>query len=123
MKRSAPLVRKTALRRTSALTTARRRELTARTPQQERRARFERELAAAKVTVRQRSQGRCEYDGTDCENRAVHVHHKLQGRTHPRCNEPDFLLDLCAQHHAQIHAEPAVSYSQGWLLRDSEVPR
>lgn len=90
------------------------------------RASWDRALAAARPIVEARSGGRCEYDGDHCENRAVHVHHKLNGSSghaHPRCNDPEFLLHLCGRHHDQIHAEPEVSYSQGWLLRFEDVPR
>ena len=91
-------------------------------PQRSKRAQWEREFAAAKKQVRERSGGRCEYDGDDCDQAATECHHKLP-RSHPRANDPDFLLDLCRYHHHDvIHANPRKSYLQGWLLHWEDVP-
>lgn len=126
MKRSAPLVRKTALRRVTPLTTARQKARAERTPQQQRRAAWEAAFAAAKVVVRRRSGGRCEYPGDDCEQAADEFHHKLagsKGHAHPRCNDPDFILHVCSHHHHEvIHKYPERAYLMGTLLRYEEVP-
>ena len=93
-----------------------------RTPQRQRRLDWERDYRDAKVVVKARSGGRCEFP--DCISRSgAGAHHKLQGRVHPRCNEPEFLMDVCPKHHDHIHAHPEESYERGWLLHDWDVPR
>ena len=98
-----------------------------RTPQQERRALWERDYDAAKLIVKARSGGRCEYvdDGVRCISPAAPgAHHKLQSRNHPKCNDPENLVDLCRHHHIDvIHMYPDNAYKLGWLLHDWDVPR
>ena len=89
--------------------------------QKQRRAKWEREYHASREEVRTRSAGRCEMP--DCISLATSCHHKLMGRTHPRCNEPEFLMNVCDLHHALIHGHPEISYEAGWLLHDWDVPR
>lgn len=91
-------------------------------PQQQRRARWETEFRKAKARVRVRSGGRCEYSGAPCTNAAAETHHRLD-RSHPRTNEPEFLLDLCSAHHRTVHAYPEISYAEGWLLSFDSVPK
>ena len=89
--------------------------------QKQRRAKWEREYHASREEVRTRSAGRCEMP--DCISLATSCHHKLMGRTHPRCNEPEFLMNVCDLHHALIHGHTEISYEHGWLLHDWDVPR
>lgn len=56
----------------------------------------------------------CEYP--DCGRRATERHHKLrrsQGGTDDKGNT----MDCCSIHHSEIHANPARSYENGWLIR------
>jgi hypothetical protein len=63
-----------------------------------------------------RSEGWCEIDHPLCDGHARHMHHILlrsQGGAHEACN----LLHVCGQGHLYIHANPSLSYEQGWLQR------
>lgn len=91
-------------------------------PQQQRRADWLTAFRKAKRIVRVRSGGRCEYSGAPCTNAAAETHHRLD-RSHPRTNEPEFLLDLCSEHHRTVHAYPEISYAEGWLLSFDSVPK
>ena len=91
-----------------------------RTPQQERRTLWNRAFEQAKVIVRARSGGRCERCRTAI---ATAFHHKLMGRTHPRCNEPEHIAHVCLLCHTEIHGHPAQAHEAGWLLHDWDVPR
>ena len=79
---------------------------------------YEEALALARVVLRQRSRGRCEYtevDGRRCMGRFQHAHHRLprvQGGGNDLCN----LLALCWRHHSYVHEHPAESYERGLLL-------
>lgn len=63
--------------------------------------------------VRERSADVCEVCGAA---RAVLLHHKLR-RSQGGSHSADNLLHLCDWCHADIHANPAVSYVRGWLIR------
>ena len=88
------------------------------TSQQARRAAWEREYQTARVAVLERCCGVCERCG---EARAEHVHHKLR-RLHSRANELGFLAALCEPCHTTVHANPADSYADGWLIHYDSVP-
>jgi hypothetical protein len=71
---------------------------------------------AVREEVAARSGGWCEIDHPLCGGPARHMHHILmrsQGGKHNAGN----LLHVCAQGHAFIHANPSLSYEQGWLQR------
>ena len=63
-----------------------------------------------------RSGGWCEIDHDNCSLRATQMHHILR-RSQGGKNEADNLLHLCLNGHSYIHANPALSYEQGWLKR------
>lgn len=89
------------------------------TPQRKRRRLWEAEYAAARVEVMARARGGCEFPG--CDQRATQVHHRVK-RSHPSANHPTYLMALCDPHHDRVHANPAESYENGWLLHYEEVP-
>lgn len=63
--------------------------------------------------VRLRSRGVCEFGA--CHARAVHLHHKRrrsQGGEDTAAN----LADLCAEHHAWVHANVAAAVELGLLI-------
>jgi len=74
-------------------------------------------LAASKRIVRERSGGRCEagpFAPEVCTGTADHVHHIIP-RSAGRDDSPSNLLDLCAAHHAWVHAHPAEARLAGLL--------
>jgi hypothetical protein len=73
-----------------------------------------------KAAVRRRSRGICEIRHDGCTGRASHFHHrKLRGHgDHSEAN----CLHLCAVGHAEVHADPAVSYLLGWLVHSWDDP-
>lgn len=79
---------------------------------------FERELAAMRRVVKQRSEGMCEYPG--CPLVASVVHHRKR-RSQGGTNELVNLMHLCRADHIIIHSNPARSYGQGHLLRSWEL--
>ena len=69
-----------------------------------------------RAEVLERSQGLCEIPHGPHIHRADHLHHRRlrsQGGEHT----PENLLHVCHDIHAYIHANPALSYEQGWLRR------
>lgn len=108
MKRSAPLTRRTGLKRSSTL---KRSQMRRKPPPPG----FSEETKAA---VRRRSGNVCELSG--CSERAVHFHHRKLRRfgDHRDVN----CLHLCLWHHEAIHANPGKSYLLGWLVRSTLDP-
>jgi 5-methylcytosine-specific restriction endonuclease McrA len=79
----------------------------------ERRDRFDAELDAITPALTARSRGRCEI----CRvSDAVVRHHRLR-RSQGGVNELWCLLHLCNACHLMVHAQPALSYDRGWLIR------
>jgi hypothetical protein len=75
--------------------------------------------ASVRDEVAGRSGGWCEINHPLCDGNARHMHHVLlraQGGKHEASN----LLHVCAQGHAFIHANPSLSYEQGWLQRSGK---
>ena len=71
------------------------------------------EYNQAKADVRVRSGGRCEIvAGTFCTGVAHDPHHRFPHGSDTAVN----LLDTCRPCHDWVHAHPAVSYDNGWLL-------
>lgn len=58
----------------------------------------------------------CEAGSRVCVGRADHNHHKRM-RSQGGGDELSNLLTVCAPCHRYIHAHPAESYKNGWLLR------
>ena len=81
--------------------------------QKSRRNLFLRDFEEAKVIVRQRSRGWCEFD---CDRYAVVFHHKA-GRKVPGANHPDRIVHLCDGHHRWAHANPGEAYEAGLMER------
>lgn len=71
------------------------------------------ELRKARMAVYERSGGDCEAQTVDCTGRGQHVHHMKGRSTH----DPALLLHVCLMCHNRIHAHPAESYEQGWMVR------
>lgn len=91
-------------------------EARTRTPQQERRAAWEAEFRSARKQVIERADGRCERCGwMPVLWSSLHVHHKA-GRRLPDANRLDLLAALCPPCHEHVHAHPAESYTDGWLI-------
>ena len=75
--------------------------------------------ASVRAEVVRRSGGFCEIDHADCTNIAVHMHHRrlrAQGGRHEAAN----LLHLCGEAHRMVHANPTLSYEQGWMIRSGQ---
>ena len=96
-----------------------------RTPQQDRRVKWQREYAQARGEILV-TRPRCERRADGCTERPTEVHHKA-GRRHPDANAHRNLAALCASCHRHIHANPTESYEHGWLLHyeqaAGDVPR
>lgn len=58
----------------------------------------------------------CELQIADCYGRAAHRHHRLP-RSAGGSDERENTLDVCSRCHEFIHANPTLSYEQGWSLR------
>lgn len=69
----------------------------------------------AKAEVRERSKGECEVRSKVCTGRAEHCHHVLP-RSAGGFVDTGLLLDACAACHGYLHAHPAESYQNGWLV-------
>jgi hypothetical protein len=79
-------------------------------------ARFARELHKVTPALVARAGGRCELAHLEgCEGR-LHRHHRLM-RSQGGTNDLSNLLLVCDRHHRYLHAEPALSYAQGWLVK------
>lgn len=67
--------------------------------------------------IKLRANGYCEAQVRGvCGNWGAHVHHRKM-RSHGGTNDADNLLLVCYQCHRYIHANPAISYRQGWLVK------
>lgn len=76
------------------------------------------EWVAARVIAR--AGDYCEYmiPGV-CTGMGVHLHHrKISGREHRVSN----LALICMECHQYVHAHPAESYGQGWLVKMNYEP-
>ena len=67
-----------------------------------------------------RAEGKCEYMiPGPCVFQAQHLHHrKISGREHRVEN----LANICHACHDFVHANPALSYERGWLVRSMKDP-
>lgn len=63
----------------------------------------------------------CQLQLDGCNGRAAHKHHR-QTRSQLGGDEKANLLHLCAQCHGWIHAHPAESYENGWLVYSWQDP-
>jgi 5-methylcytosine-specific restriction endonuclease McrA len=73
-----------------------------------------------RAEVLERSKGLCEIPHGPrigrFPHRADHLHHILM-RSQGGQHTPENLIAVCWEWHAYIHANPAISYEQGWLRR------
>ena len=63
----------------------------------------------------------CEAVTEVCTGRAEHRHHRLP-RSGGGSDEATNTADVCGACHRFIHANPAVSYPNGWLIHSWEAP-
>jgi len=68
-----------------------------------------------------RAAGRCEACGVRLEHSGMDPHHRKL-RSQGGLDTPDNLLAVCRRSHAAIHANPAMAYAQGRLLRSWQDP-
>lgn len=74
--------------------------------------------------VVERAQGMCEImsPATGCTGHAQHLHHRQlrsQGGEHTVVN----LVHICSACHYWLHMHPAISYTNGWLVKSTRDPR
>ena len=71
-------------------------------------------------TVIDRADGRCEFMiPGPCVFEAHHIHHrKISGREHTI----EGMAHICHACHDFVHANPALSYERGWLVRSVHDP-
>ena len=77
--------------------------------------RYARELRQVTPALHARAGGECELASDACEG-PLHRHHKKL-RSQGGGNDLDSLLLVCEWHHRFIHAYPALSYENGWLVK------
>jgi hypothetical protein len=58
----------------------------------------------------------CEIQTTFCTGRATQRHHILR-RSQGGSDDRENTLDTCSSCHDYVHANPKISYAQGWLRR------
>lgn len=78
-------------------------------------------LAAFRAALEARSGGWCEARTPACPpgmHPGHHAHHCAPSDRDRGVHDPARGLWLCFPAHAFVHREPAVSYRNGWLLRD-----
>lgn len=110
MKRSGPIRRRRALRRTNAL----RARTQPRKPFRVRPGWWQ-----LRKLVEGRADGRCELNCPGCPpgvHRGRHAHHVLP-RSHGGPDDLGNLLWCCPAGHQWVHEHPAASYEAGWLRR------
>ena len=76
---------------------------------------FARELQKITPALVARAGGRCELADESCDGPFHRHHRKLRGQGGD--NQIDNLLLVCDHHHRFIHANPALSYEAGYLIR------
>ena len=107
MKRSTPLRQRTRINPVSA----RRRKRDA-VYADRRKAAFERSGGLCEACVKDWA--------ADCDGRAAEIHH-IAGRGGSDPHRLDNLLAVSSEHHRRIHAEPALSYSLGFMVKRNGV--
>jgi 5-methylcytosine-specific restriction enzyme A len=70
----------------------------------------------ARGVVFERANGYCEANTPQCRGAMDQVHHR-KGRDGDLIDNVDLLLGVCWACHNHIHANPALSYEQGWLVK------
>lgn len=70
--------------------------------------------AKVKTRVRHATGGRCEFP--DCRRQGTQYHHRLM-KSQGGLGTFENCMLVCLDHHAYIHANPAESYGEGWLIR------
>lgn len=86
--------------------------------QRQRRAAWERQFQKARVVVKQRAGGQCEFveDGERCRRAGRNVHH-MKGRVGPDVNLPENLRLFCVPHDEWVTNHPAEAIALGWSER------
>ena len=88
-----------------------------RTPQQERRAAWQKEYAAARLQVLERDrdcQARSTLTQVRCDESLV-VHHRHR-RSQGGGNDLENLVALCTSHHTYIHDHPKEAKAHGFII-------
>ena len=75
------------------------------------------DLPVGRGDCERRARSACEARCNDaCTGRGNQAHHMLR-RSHGGSDDASNLLWVCTSCHSHIHANPAVSYLRGWLVR------
>ena len=69
-----------------------------------------------RAEVLERSHGLCEIAHGPHVHKADHLHHILM-RSQGGKHDADNMIHVCHEWHTYIHANPAISYEEGWLRR------
>lgn len=72
---------------------------------------------SSRRAIYDRADGMCEAMCNDRCQRYGHQVHHLAGRSGPDPHRLDNLLLCCRPCHDHIHANPALSYDRGWMVR------
>lgn len=81
-------------------------------------------IDAFRTAIAQRSRGLCELATPACPpgpHPAAHAHHRCPADRDRGVHDPDRGLAACAAGHSFVHQNPALSYANGWLIRDGGV--
>jgi len=71
---------------------------------------------AARAEIERRSNRQCEVGTKFCTIKGEHIHHRLR-RSQGGGGTVQNGLMCCRACHDWIHANPAIAYEKGWLLR------
>lgn len=85
--------------------------------QRQRKAAWEREFQKARVVVKAREHGRCEFveEGARCDRAGVNVHH-MRGRVGEGANDPSVLRLFCVSHDEWVTNHPLEALERGYSL-------
>ena len=90
-------------------------------PQSARRRKRDAGYPSSRKAVYERAGGLCEVQANwRCERHGHQVHH-IAGRQGPDPHNPDGLLLCCRPCHELIHAQPSLSYENGWMVRRNQT--
>lgn len=79
------------------------------------------ELESLRPLIEARSHAMCEAKFDGCRIRPVTLHHRLR-RSQGGKNTLTNVVGVCPPCHERIHANPAQSYEDGWLIRRTSSP-
>ncbi len=78
------------------------------------------ELRGTRQTVRRRCDERCEANTPVCVGQGDQLHHRLR-RSQGGMDTPEHTMWVCSPCHVRIHHYPAEAFEHGWLVHRGEL--